>query len=126
MLAATRRAPDEVVGLIPPAMEPATVRTVAIHALMAGCKPEYLPVVSVPKTLRPLPVLALASSPAARAARGSRWLSLLRRPRARPPPPPRARLQARPRSSSAAWGKTERGSSPRWSSRSAAPTSGPS
>ena len=45
MLAATRRAPDEVVGLIPPAMEPATVRTVAIHALMAGCKPEYLPVV---------------------------------------------------------------------------------
>ena len=32
-------------GDIPPAMEPATVRTVAIHALMAGCKPEYLPVV---------------------------------------------------------------------------------
>jgi hypothetical protein len=26
-------------------MEPATVRTVAIHALMAGCRPEYLPVV---------------------------------------------------------------------------------
>ena len=45
MLAATRRDPDELIGLIPPAMEPATVRTVAIHALMAGCKPEYLPVV---------------------------------------------------------------------------------
>jgi hypothetical protein len=45
MLAATRRSPDEVVGSIPPAMEPATVRTVAIHAVMAGCKPEYLPVV---------------------------------------------------------------------------------
>ena len=45
MLAATRRDPAEVVGLIPPALEPATVRTVAIHALMAGCKPEYLPVV---------------------------------------------------------------------------------
>jgi hypothetical protein len=45
MLAGTRRAPDEVIGSIPPAMEPATVRTVAIHALMAGCKPEYLPVV---------------------------------------------------------------------------------
>ncbi len=45
MLKATRRDPNEVVGLIPPAMEPATVRTVAIHALMAGCKPEYLPVV---------------------------------------------------------------------------------
>ena len=26
-------------------MEPATVRTVAIHALMAGCKPSFLPVV---------------------------------------------------------------------------------
>jgi len=45
MLTGTRRDPDELVGPIPPAMEPATVRTVAIHALMAGCKPEYLPVV---------------------------------------------------------------------------------
>ena len=45
MLTGTRRHPDEPVGTIPPAMEPATVRTVAIHALMAGCKPSYLPVV---------------------------------------------------------------------------------
>ena len=45
MLTGTRRNPDEVVGNIPPAGELATVRTVAIHALMAGCKPEYLPVV---------------------------------------------------------------------------------
>jgi hypothetical protein len=45
MLAGMRRAPDEPVGNVPPAMEPATVRTVAIHAVMAGCKPEYLPVV---------------------------------------------------------------------------------
>jgi hypothetical protein len=45
MLRGTRRDPDEIVGAVPPAMEPATVRTVAIHALMAGCKPEYLPVV---------------------------------------------------------------------------------
>jgi hypothetical protein len=45
MLEATRRDPDEVVGHIPSALEPASVRTVAIHALMAGCKPEYLPVV---------------------------------------------------------------------------------
>jgi len=45
MLRATQRSPDELVGNVPPAMEPATVRTVAIHALMAGCKPEYLPVV---------------------------------------------------------------------------------
>lgn len=45
MLRGTRRDPDEIVGAVPPAMETATVRTVAIHALMAGCKPEYLPVV---------------------------------------------------------------------------------
>ena len=45
MLQGTRRDPEELVGRIPPAMAPATVRTVAIHALMAGCSPEYLPVV---------------------------------------------------------------------------------
>ena len=45
MLTGTTRAPDEFIGNIPPAMEPATVRTVAIHAVMAGCKLEYLPVV---------------------------------------------------------------------------------
>ena len=45
MLAGIQRDPAEVVGRIPPMQEPATVRTVAIHALMAGCKPEYLPVV---------------------------------------------------------------------------------
>jgi hypothetical protein len=45
MLQGTRRDPEEVIGRIPPAMATATVRTVAIHALMAGCAPEYLPVV---------------------------------------------------------------------------------
>ena len=45
MLEGTARDPDELVGHVPPAMEPATVRTVAIHALMAGCKPSFLPVV---------------------------------------------------------------------------------
>ena len=45
MLERTPRDPGELVGHIPPAMEPATVRIVAIHALMAGCKPEYLPIV---------------------------------------------------------------------------------
>ncbi len=45
MLAGTTRNPDELIGNIPPAMEPATVRTVAVHAVMAGCKPAYLPVV---------------------------------------------------------------------------------
>jgi hypothetical protein len=45
MLAGTRRDPEEPVGEVPPALEPATVRTVAIHAVMAGCRPDYLPVV---------------------------------------------------------------------------------
>ena len=45
MLSATRRDPDEVIGPIPPAGEIATVRSVAVHAVMAGCKPEYFPVV---------------------------------------------------------------------------------
>ena len=55
MLKSTRRDPDELLGHIPPAMGPATVRTIAIHALMAGCKPEYLPVVlgAIPLILRP-------------------------------------------------------------------------
>ena len=45
MLTGTRRAPDEVLGKVPPMLEPATVRAVAVHAVMAGCLPEYLPVV---------------------------------------------------------------------------------
>ena len=45
MLAGTSRAPDEVVTPVPPLDEVATVRSVATHAVMAGCKPEYLPVV---------------------------------------------------------------------------------
>jgi hypothetical protein len=45
MLEGTRCDPDEVIGDVPPAGETATVRDVAIHALMAGCRPGYLPVV---------------------------------------------------------------------------------
>ncbi len=45
MLSGTTRAPGEVVGVIPPDNAPCTVEKVAINAVMAGCKPEYLPVV---------------------------------------------------------------------------------
>ena len=45
MLDGTARDPQEVVGLIPPALAAATVEKIAINAVMAGCKPEYLPVV---------------------------------------------------------------------------------
>ena len=45
MLQGTTRDPQEVVGEIPPNLVPCTVEKVAINAVMAGCKPEYLPVV---------------------------------------------------------------------------------
>lgn len=45
MLGGTGRAPGEALGEIPPAMNPATVESAALHAVMAGCRPEYLPVV---------------------------------------------------------------------------------
>ena len=45
MLQGTRRAPDEVVGEVPPDYVPCTIEKIAINAVMAGCKPEYLPVV---------------------------------------------------------------------------------
>src|SRR5689334_4182132 len=45
MLDATSRDPQEVLGLVPPDLAPATVEKIAVNAVMAGCKPEYLPVV---------------------------------------------------------------------------------
>lgn len=45
MLSGTNRDPQEVVGLIPPNLSECTVEKVAINAVMAGCKPEYMPVV---------------------------------------------------------------------------------
>ncbi len=45
MLQGSRRAADEIVGIIPPNQVHCTVAKVAINAVMAGCKPEYLPVV---------------------------------------------------------------------------------
>ena len=45
MLRGSQRATDEIVGIIPPNQVPCTVEKVAINAVMAGCQPEYLPVV---------------------------------------------------------------------------------
>lgn len=45
MLAGTRRSPQEVVGLMPPSMAPCSIEKIAINAVMAGCLPEYMPVV---------------------------------------------------------------------------------
>jgi hypothetical protein len=39
------RAPREVVAVLPPRQGEATVERIAINAIMAGCRPEYLPVI---------------------------------------------------------------------------------
>lgn len=46
MLAGTRRDPQEVLAVMPPNMGEVTVEKVAINAVMAGCKPEYMPVIN--------------------------------------------------------------------------------
>jgi hypothetical protein len=44
-VAASGRASDELIGLVAPRHGRATVERIAINAVMAGCRPEYLPVV---------------------------------------------------------------------------------
>ncbi len=43
MLQGTTRAADDIVATVPPDLVPVTIEKVAINAVMAGCKPEYLP-----------------------------------------------------------------------------------
>ena len=45
MLSGASRPPGDIVGIIPPDKAPCSVEKVAINAVMAGCKPEYMPVV---------------------------------------------------------------------------------
>jgi hypothetical protein len=45
MLEGTTRDPQEIVAVVPPDLVACSVEKVAINAVMAGCKPEYLPVV---------------------------------------------------------------------------------
>jgi hypothetical protein len=44
MLAATKRQPQDIIGAVPPRWAQATVEKIAINGVMAGCKPEYMPV----------------------------------------------------------------------------------
>lgn len=43
MLTGTTRQPTDVIAIVPPDLVDITVEKVAINAVMAGCKPEYLP-----------------------------------------------------------------------------------
>ncbi len=45
MLSGTSRSPDEVIGKFPPSQGLATVEKIAVNAVMAGARPEYLPVI---------------------------------------------------------------------------------
>jgi len=45
MLEGTTRNPDDLVAIVPPDLVECTVEKVAVNAVMAGCKPEYMPVV---------------------------------------------------------------------------------
>jgi len=45
MLTGTTRSPDEIIGRVPYRNGIATVKKIAINAVMAGAKPEYLPVI---------------------------------------------------------------------------------
>ncbi|GAA1696438.1 hypothetical protein GCM10009808_12180 [Microbacterium sediminicola] len=64
-LAHTTRDPDEVIAHLPQVGQSATVRDVVVHAIMAGCRPEYVPVV----------LSAWDALSAERAARGGGWQS---------------------------------------------------
>ena len=45
MLRGTKRSPNEIIGNIPPDNVPCSIEKVAINAVLAGCKPDYFPVV---------------------------------------------------------------------------------
>jgi hypothetical protein len=59
MLGGTSRKPEDVVGRVPPNLAPCTVEKVAINAVMAGCKPEYMPIVlaALEAALKPIATL---------------------------------------------------------------------
>jgi hypothetical protein len=44
-VAASERDADELIGLLPPRKGRATVEVIAVNAVMAGCRPEYMPVI---------------------------------------------------------------------------------
>jgi hypothetical protein len=80
-LTQTTRDPREIVGVLPPRQGEATVEKIAANAVMAGCRPEYLPVVlaaiealadplfnldSIQATTHPVAPLLVVNGPIAR------------------------------------------------------------
>ena len=105
----TDREPREVVAVLPPRQGEATVERIAINAVMAGCRPEYLPVIltavealtdpafnldSIQATTHPVTPLIIVNGPIAREIGINARLQRLRpglprqpHHRARAPPP---------------------------------------
>ncbi len=80
-LAYTDRDPRDLIGVLPPRQGEATVEKIAVNAVMAGCKPEYFPVIltaiealvdplfnldSVQATTHPVAPLIVVNGPIAR------------------------------------------------------------
>ncbi|HEX3176893.1 MAG TPA: hypothetical protein VHZ49_09460 [Methylomirabilota bacterium] len=80
-LAETERDPHEIIGTLPPRQGEATVEKIAVNAVMAGCRPEYFPVIlagiealadplfnldSVQATTHPVAPLLVVNGPIAR------------------------------------------------------------
>src|SRR5687767_8557692 len=81
VLRATGRDPLDIVGILPPRQGEATVEKLAVNAVMAGCRPEYFPVVlaavealadplfnldSVQATTHPVATMLVVNGPIAR------------------------------------------------------------
>ena len=77
----TDRDPREIVAVLPPRQGEATIERIAINAVMAGCRPEYLPVIiaalgsmadpvfnldSIQATTHPVAPLVIVNGPIAR------------------------------------------------------------
>lgn len=45
MLSGTHRDPQDIIGVMPPNMGDVSIEKLAINAVMAGCRPEYMPVI---------------------------------------------------------------------------------
>jgi len=67
-IAASGRAPDELIAILPPRKGRATVEVIAVNAVMAGCRPEYMPVViaavdAVADPAFPLELMQITTNP---------------------------------------------------------------
>ena len=74
MLRYTDLAPEELIGLVAPRWGPATVEKVAINAVMAGCKPEYFPVIVAGVRAVSAPAFNLYSSETSTGAHGQMFI----------------------------------------------------